>query len=118
MSKSDAIAEIVRNLHKLSIEENQEVLQLIKSKTGERSKSRKVVHTNIDGTELNEGDSVYLLTKGVYNRKGEEGAVHKLPQTVGKYITFIRRRQAKHHANKTYLRKLGTSVRKVPDDQL
>ena len=40
MSKSDAIAEIVKNLHKLSIEDSREVLELVKSKTNESNKSK------------------------------------------------------------------------------
>ena len=118
MSKSDAIAEIVKNLHNLSIEDSREVLELVKSKTNgnNRSKAKRSIHTDKDGAELHEGDGVYLLTKGVYNKKGEEGSVHKLPQTVGEYITFVRRRQAKHHSGKTYIRKLGTSVRKIQEE--
>ena len=117
MSKDAAIAEIVRNLHTLKLEDNQAILKYIKDKQSKRERSSKSepVHTDKDGRILEEGDSVLLLTKGVYNRKGEEGSVHKLPQTVGEYITFVRKREAKNQSYPTYLRKLGTSVRKIDE---
>ena len=84
MSKDAAIAEIVKNLHTLKLEDNQEILKYIKSRqalNNNNKKRSKPVHTDKDGRVLEEGDSVFLLTKGVYNKKGEEGSVYKLPQT-------------------------------------
>ena len=50
MSKSDAIAEIVKNLHNLSIEDSREVLELVKNKTNgnNRSKAKRSIHTDKD----------------------------------------------------------------------
>ena len=119
MSKDAAIAEIVKNLHNLNLEDNNQILQFIKSKKQQskkgKNKNNKESHIDRDGTPINKGHKVFLLTPGVYNRKGEKGSVHTLPKTVGEYITFKQNRIEKGETYNTYIRKLGTSVRKVPD---
>ena len=118
MSKDAAIAEIVKNLHALDLDDNQQILQFINHrKKQQKSPKTKNRHKDRDSTELSSGDEVYLLTGGVYNRKGEKGSVHTLPKTVGEYITFQRNRVDKGESHRTYLRKLGRSVRKVPQDK-
>ena len=119
MSKDAAIAEIVKNLHNLDLEDNQQILQFIKHKKDQNKKEKtpsKPKHTDRDRTQINKGDKVFLLTPGVYNKRGEKGSVHTLPKMVGKYITFKCNRVAKGKDYDTYLQKLGRSVRKVPDD--
>ena len=116
MSKDAAIAEIVKNLHNLNLEENQQILDFINSKKDLQKKKEAPKHRDKDGTILETGDEVFLLTGGVYNRKGEKGSVTDLPKTVGEYITFQRKRVEKEDRHRTYLRKLGKSVRKVPSD--
>ena len=101
MSKDATIAEIVKNLHTLSLEESTQVLDFIKTRGTKKKEAPKHVDREI------------LLTGGVFNRKGEEGAVEELPRTVGEYITFVRKRQSAISTRRTTLRKLGTSVRKI-----
>ena len=111
MSKDATIAEIVKNLHTLSLEDSTQVLNFIKTRGSKKKQAPK--HVDRDGVELHKGDDVILLTGGVFNRKGEEGAVEKLPRTVGEYITFVRKRESATSSRPTTLRKLGTSVRKI-----
>ena len=116
MSKDAAIAEIVKNLHALDLDDNKQILNFINQrKKKDKSPKSKPRHEDRDGKELSSGDEVYLLTGGVYNRKGEKGSVHTLPKTVGEYITFQRNRREAGETYNTYLRKLGRSVRKVSD---
>ena len=123
MSKDKAIAEIVKNLDSLSIEENNSILQYIRKQkaakntikaTNQKSvESDKAVHVDRDGTELNVGDEVYLLTPGVDNRVGEPGTVEHLPKIVGEYVLFKRER-LRENGFAAYVHKLGRSVRKKP----
>ena len=117
MSKDTAISEIVKNLHTLNLEENEQILKFIKSKQelkADKNKEKTPIHVDRDGTELRVGDEVYLLTKGVYNIVGEKGSVEHLPKTVGDFITFRRNRIEENEVYNTYISKKGRSVRKVP----
>ena len=123
MSKDKAIAEIVKNLDSLSIEENNSILQYIKKRKAAKNNTKattqrsvtsdKAVHVDRDGAELNVGDEVYLLTPGVDNKVGEPGTVEHLPKTVGEYVLFKRER-LRENGYAAYLHKLGRSVRKKP----
>ena len=123
MSKDKAIAEIVKNLDSLSIKENNSILQYIRKRKAAKNtvkannqksaKSDKLVHVNRDGTELNVGDEVYLLTPCVDNKVGEPGTVEHLPKTVGEYV-FFKRERLRENGFAAYVHKLGKSIRKKP----
>ena len=122
MSKDKAIAEIVRNLDSLTIEESNSILQYInkrkslkKEKKAQSPKPTKPVHVDRDGTEINVGDKVYLLTPGVDNIVGEPGTVEHLPKTVGEFVLFKRER-LRDNGFAAYIHKKGKSVRKKPQE--
>ena len=56
MSKDAAIAEIVKNLHNLNLEENQQILDFINSKKDLQKKKEAPKHRDKDGTILETGD--------------------------------------------------------------
>ena len=129
MSKDKAIADIVKNLDSLTLEENQSILQYIKRRKEHKTKTSQAAldnwkkakegkvrsgkHVDKDGAELSVGDEVYLLTKGVDNYVGEPGTVEHLPATVGEFVLFKRER-LRENGFAAYIHKKGTSVRKKP----
>ena len=121
MSKEENIANIVKELDKLSISETGQILKYIKNAKDKkerteanREKSTKAEPTHIDkdGVTLSVGDRVVLLTKGVDNSVYEEATIKILPEKEGKYIHLVPQRfeNAKHQF---YIRKLAKSVRKI-----
>ena len=120
MSKEKDIANIVKQLNSLSINNARYILNYIES-TKNKKKGQKqqtelpaAEYVNSEGTILQEGDKVTLLTPGIDNHKYEEGKVHKLPKVKGKWIHLIPKQfyQRKHPFT---IRKYSTNVRKVQE---
>ena len=114
MSKDANIANIVKELDKLPLEETKQIVDYItasKERNKEVSK-RGVIHKDRDGTPLKVGDEVYLLTKGADNSKGEKATIQELPTKVGTFIKLVTE-ALKKKDYPTYIRKLSKSVRKV-----
>ena len=114
-SKNDNIADIVKQLDNLSIKETAQILtyvnQWVRNKQSD-SNEKKPKHLDKKGNELRVGDRVILLTKGVDNRKNEEGIVKSLPDSTGGYISFVPVR-FQNTQNQLTVRKLGKSVKKI-----
>ena len=118
MSKDSDIANIVRQLDSLTIEQTSHILNYIE----QSNKKKKSIQEEEDspylkfydkkGVRLSVGDRVVLLTSGVDNDKGEEATVHTLPKHTGKYITLIPARYD-NYKFPSYINKLSKSVRKI-----
>lgn len=107
MSKDKCIADIVKQLDSLSIDENQQILNYINNiKTSKVNTGNSKTFKDRDKKQLQVGDRVVLLTKGVDNIKGETARVHALPLT-GKYI------QLRVERTDFTIKKYSTSVRKI-----
>ena len=111
--KDKTIADIVKDLNKLTLKQNTEILKFIKeTKQHNQSSLQPVKHRDRDGNPLQVGDKVFLLTKGVNNTRGERATIHSLPEKEGNYIEFI----PKSLENDEFIhciKKLGKSVRKI-----
>ena len=117
MSKDKNIADIVKQLDKLSIDQTEHILNYIEATTATRESlarqedtPARVQHLDKDGQVLKEGDTVVLLTSGVDNHKYEEGKVKKLPKKIGDFLFFIPKR---FYSSGFVIRKKAKSVRKV-----
>ena len=126
MSKDEAIANIVKDLNLLSLEENNKILKYInqiKEKKKQNTNDRNItvqraapIHEDRDGTPLAIGDKVYLLTRGVNNKIGQEGIVHWLPKKKGEFILFFPLQEDGSYDSRKALHKKGRSVRKKPSE--
>ena len=124
MSKDEAIANIVKDLNLLSLEENNKILKYIKQvkdKKQQDTTDRSItvqettsIHKDRDGTPLAIGDKVYLLTRGVNNKVGQEGIVHWLPKKEGEFILFYPLGDDRGYDPRKALHKKLRSVRKKP----
>ena len=120
MSKSQNIADIVKQLDKLSVSETQKILNYIDSTQASKKKhtdntsdtTSKIEHKDKEGRVLQVGDRVVLLTAGVDNKKYEEGTIHLLPEKEGEFAYFIPASQDKERFP-FVIKKLTTSVRKI-----
>ena len=117
MSKDKNIADIVKQLDNLSIEQTDHILKYIEtSKKDSKIKARATagsqqpLHRDKDGKVLEEGDTVVLLTSGVDNDKYEEGKVKKLPQKIGEFLFFVPKQ---FYKSGYVIRKKAKSVRKI-----
>ena len=128
MSKDEAIAKIVKDLDSLSLEENNKILQYIsqvkakkkqqKSHANITVKSTAPVHKDRDGTPLAIGDKVYLLTRGVNNKVGQEGIVQWLPKKEGEFVLFYPIADDGSYDSTRALHKKSRSVRKKPSEDV
>ena len=114
-SKNDNIADIVKQLDSLSIDETAQILTYVNQRVWSKhlvNNNNKPRHLDKKGNELKVGDRVILLTKGVDNRKNEEAIVKSLPDSNGGYISFVPVR-FQNTQNQLTVRKLGKSVKKT-----
>lgn len=119
-AKDRDIANIVRELDKLTLQQTKHILDYIQSssKSEENSnigKGRTAAtqkYYDRDGAVLVEGDRVYLLTGGVDNEKGEEATVRLLPKDSSLYISLIPERYDTAQFKNT-IKKMPKNVRKV-----
>ena len=124
MTKEEDIANIVKQLDSLSLQQRKHILEYIEhtksidtvehEERNESKPSTEVVFRDRDGNQLNKGDRVTLLTKGVDNSKGEEATVYHLPIPTHKtiYIDLV----PKRFYNLGYTRvikKVPRNVRKI-----
>ena len=101
MSKEKDIADIVKEVDSLTIDDTRHILNYIKNTKQRREQEgrkkaatlARAVYLDVDKKPLNEGDKVVLLTGGVDNHKYEEALVEKLPSTQGKWVYLIPKRQ-------------------------
>ena len=114
MSKEKAIANIVKDLDKLSLDQNQQILSFIRKakEDNKKEKQDKSIHKDRDGTPIAVGDTVYLLTKGVYNYVGQEATIFAVPSKSGEYITLLPIRKVGTTLTLDAIHKFGRSVRK------
>ena len=122
MSKDSNIANIVKQLNSLNIEQTGHILNYIKQAKKDNAKKKSEQEEEEDtpylkfynkkGVRLSVGDRVVLLTSGVDNDKGKEATVHTLPKYTGKYITLIPARYDNHRFP-SYINKLSKSIRKI-----
>ena len=119
MSKEKDIADIVKELDSLTIDDTQHILNYIKSTKQKRNREsnkattpNRVVYLDVNKNPLAEGDKVVLLTGGVDNHKYEEALVDKLPRTGGKWVYLIPKRQWGKRPQFT-IRKYPSNVRKI-----
>ena len=110
MSKEENIANIVKELDKLSISKTGQILKYIKNTKAKKKAGP--VHIDKEGVTLSVGDRVVLLTKGVDNSIYEEATIKILPEKEGACIHLVPQRfeKGKHQF---YIRKLAKSVRKI-----
>ena len=118
MSKEKDIADIVKELDSLTIDDTRHILKYIKTAKERNAVNQQQTeppaaeYLDSEGAVLHEGDKVVLLTPGVDNHKYKEGRVHKLPKVKGKWIHLIPKRffSRKHPLS---IRKHSTNVRKI-----
>ena len=111
MNKNNNIAEIIKQLHDLDINETNEILNYIKNKKSTNNKSNKnTLYKGRDGKTLSVGDRVILLTPGKSHYAFEEAYIKHLPKSEG---SFLQLTLAKHlgKRNKPIIRKLPKNVK-------
>lgn len=114
-SKDKAIASIIKDLDKLTLEQNHSILKYIgESKKRNEHRDTSIQHQDRDGDTLLLGDRVYLLTKGINNSKGDIATVHSIPSKSGSYLKFVLERTT-NQEHPTVIKKLSKSVRKVKE---
>lgn len=120
MSKDTTIANIVKELDNLTLEENEQILHFInKSKRNRKrgaSKTKELTFRDRDGTPIVTGDRVYLLTRGVNNFIGQEAIIHALPNKLHEFVTFVPIQRDGQPDPSKALHKKSRSVRKKQDD--
>ena len=112
-SKDKAIASIIKDLDKLTLEQNHSILKYI-GESKKRNEQTSIQHQDRDGDTLLLGDRVYLLTKGINNSKGDIATVHSIPSKSGSYLKFVLERTT-NQEHPTVIKKLSKSVRKVKE---
>ena len=118
MSKDQNIADIVKQLNELNIEETDCILDYIKrtkerkdKDNSQRAPKRKQEHVDKDGNVLAIGDRVILLAPGVDNDQYKEGTIKTLPDKLGGFLLLYPARFDNQRI-RFPIKKLGRSVRK------